>query len=374
MKIKRFEAPDMTTALQMVKADLGGEAVILDTARRRRKDPITGKIAALVEVIAAVEPDSAVSMGPVPDRTVFSGEEETPARGPGPLSVVRGVFERLGLDPRLVHRLSGLFSDTVGLDPRITPEMVHAWLVRYGLGRIRTGDGLERGSRPRIALVGPTGVGKTTTVAKIAARLKFGAGMDGVLVSIDTYRLGAIQQLGTFADLLGLAFEAPRDLAGLRDVFERHRGMDFILVDTPGRSMRDPRAGEELAALFEALPELAGKALVPATTKGEDLKEIIRFYSRFPVMDWIITKVDETGFYGPICAMVIGEGIPVSFVTNGQRVPDDIEQATVQGLVRLLLSPPARTELQDGSSPAAKAGPESLCRRYGTESCEMRTI
>ncbi|MEF3168267.1 MAG: hypothetical protein K6360_02885 [Deltaproteobacteria bacterium] len=341
MRIKRFEAPDTTTALQMVKAELGEDAVILDTTRKRTKDPETGRVRTVMEVTAAIDP------GGLSDSNTYPRSSRSPWARPvsfsegEPPSLPLDVFCRLGLGAAVGKRLASLFELSVGVDSRTTPAMVHAWLVRYGLSRIRTVPDLACSpNAARLAVIGPTGSGKTTTLAKIAARLKYGAGRNGVLVCMDGYRIGAEAQLRTYAEYMDIAFEAPRNHGELSRVFSRHKDDGFILVDTPGRSLWDPRARDELAGLFQAVPALDAMAVLPAVMKSEDLENVVSFYAQFPVSGWIISKVDETRSTGPLFPPVVEKGLPISYVTTGQRVPEEIEPATPQGLVRLLLSPP----------------------------------
>lgn len=341
MRIKRFEAPDTTTALQMVRAELGEDAVILDTTRKRTKDPETGRVRTVMEVTAAIDPGGRSTSNPHPRQAASLYARPDPFSGRELHSLPLDVFCRLGIGTAVGRRLASLFESSVGVDSRTTPAMVHAWLVRYGLSRIRTVPDMACSPKAvRLAVIGPTGSGKTTTLAKIAARLKYDAGRNGVLVCMDGYRIGAEAQLRTYAEYMDIAFEAPRNHGELSRVFSRYRDDGFILVDTPGRSPWDPRAHDELAGLFRAVPVLDAMAVLPAVMKSEDLENVVSFYTQFPVSGWIISKVDETRSHGPLFPPVVEKGLPISYVTTGQRVPEEIEPATPQGLVRLLLSPP----------------------------------
>jgi flagellar biosynthesis protein FlhF len=391
MNIKRFEAKDMGSALEMVKAEFGKEAIILSTGRHRKRDITTQEFVNTVELVAAVDFDHGDTQegNKAPDDqggaieglhdlypprqrgTDPAGLEqldslsreiqelkrllsqalihpEAGATGPvlhsfldqgSPLLIIQQVFTELGMEPALQQALAARFLAEAGIERFVTHGSVAAWLSEYGLSQIKIGVKAGESKGPCWwALLGPTGVGKTTTMAKLAAQLKFKKGMKGVLITVDTYRLGAIEQICRYAELMDIPLEPARDAKQLIKIFARHKEKDFILVDTTGRSPRDPRHGQELSRIFDAVPGLAAQAILCATAKSEDLKESIRCYSRFPVVGWIISKIDETSSYGTLCSPVLGRELPISYITNGQKVPEDIQPASRERLSELLLS------------------------------------
>ncbi len=189
-------------------------------------------------------------------------------------------------------------------------------------------DIVERGGV--YALVGPTGVGKTTTVAKLAARavLRHGAAKVA-LVTTDTYRIGAQDQLRIYGRILGTPVFAVRDEGDLEltlaDLSNRH----LVLIDTVGMSQRDKRVAEQIALLRGDGEERGVKRLLllGAPSQGVTLEEVARAYSGPGLIGCILTKIDEALTYGPVLDVAIRHELPLHYVTNGQRVPEDLHQA-----------------------------------------------
>jgi flagellar biosynthesis protein FlhF len=178
------------------------------------------------------------------------------------------------------------------------------------------------------ALVGPTGVGKTTTVAKIAARavLRHGAGKVA-LVTTDTYRIGAQDQLRIYGRILGTPVFAVRDENDLEltlsDLHSRH----LVLIDTVGMSQRDKRVAEQVALLCGEGREVNRLLLLGAPSQGITLEEVARAYAGPGLIGSVLTKIDEALTFGPVLDVAIRHELPVHFVTNGQRVPEDLHLA-----------------------------------------------
>jgi flagellar biosynthesis protein FlhF len=178
------------------------------------------------------------------------------------------------------------------------------------------------------ALVGPTGVGKTTTVAKIAARAVLRHGASKVaLVTTDTYRIGAQDQLRIYGRILGTPVFAVRDENDLEltlsDLHSRH----LVLIDTVGMSQRDKRVAEQVALLCGEGREVNRLLLLGAPSQGITLEEVARAYAGPGLIGGVLTKIDEALTYGPVLDVAIRHELPVHFVTNGQRVPEDLHLA-----------------------------------------------
>jgi flagellar biosynthesis protein FlhF len=187
-------------------------------------------------------------------------------------------------------------------------------------------DIIERGGI--YALVGPTGVGKTTTVAKLAARavLRHGAGKVA-LITTDTYRIGAQDQLRIYGRILGTPVFAVRDENDLEltlaDLPERH----VVLIDTVGMSQRDKRVAEQVALLSGEGRSVKRLLLLGAPNQGVTLDEVARAYAGPGLIGCVLTKIDEAQTFGPVLDVAIRHELPVHFVTNGQRVPEDLHLA-----------------------------------------------
>ncbi|MCC5822971.1 MAG: flagellar biosynthesis protein FlhF [Phycisphaerales bacterium] len=195
--------------------------------------------------------------------------------------------------------------------------------------------------RPRvIALVGPTGVGKTTTVAKLAATCKLRHGRRVGLITSDTYRIAAVEQLRTYAGIIGLPLKVANTPDEMAQAIDGFASMDVIIVDTAGRSQHDARRLDELKA-FIAAAAPDETHLVLASTVGDTVMR--RTAERFKPLGpdrCILTKLDEAVCTGPIAGLTGRIGLPLSFVTVGQEVPDDIEPARADRLARLALDGP----------------------------------
>ncbi|EKO3903508.1 flagellar biosynthesis protein FlhF [Vibrio fluvialis] len=185
-------------------------------------------------------------------------------------------------------------------------------------------DILKRGGV--VALLGPTGVGKTTTVAKLAARAAMEYGSDNVaLVTTDTYRIGAHEQLSIYGRIMGCPVRVAKDSKELADVIYQLRNRRLILVDTAGMGQRDVRLSEQLDTLMQESGEVIHSYLVlPATAQRKVLQETIEHFRRIPLSGCIMTKLDECLSLGEFVSVVVQNSLPVAYIANGQRVPEDI--------------------------------------------------
>ena len=195
----------------------------------------------------------------------------------------------------------------------------------------RAGDD---GHKNVIAIVGPTGVGKTTTVAKLAAiltqrKLKVG------LVTIDTYRIAAIEQLKIYANILNIPLEVVLSPGDLVRTLHLYRKMDVVLIDTAGRSQRDVEQIGELKRFFDKCPEVDARLALSASSSERQMAEAARNFSTLPLSGLIFTKLDEAVSLGEVINMQLKTGLPISYFTTGQRVPEDIEEATAKRLMSL---------------------------------------
>lgn len=190
-----------------------------------------------------------------------------------------------------------------------------------------------------IFFIGPTGVGKTTTIAKIASMMKLANKSNVALVTSDTYRIAAVEQLKVYANILGIPLNvvyAAEELAKLR---EEQNGYDLVLVDTAGRSHNNEKQKEDLVRLLKTVPENEREIflVLSATTKYQDLVRITSIYSEICKYNLIFTKLDETDKTGNIFNIHILTGAPLSYVTEGQNVPNDISKIDAQKIAKQLL-------------------------------------
>lgn len=207
-------------------------------------------------------------------------------------------------------------------------------------GRGRTGDGPLT-----IALVGPTGVGKTTTIAKLAAAYKLRRGQRVGLITTDTFRIAAVEQLRTYASIISVPLRVVMSPAEMASACRAMADCDVVLIDTAGRSPRDGQKVEELSAYLEAARPDETHLVLSATAGLAALRSAASGFSMAGPDRVLFTKLDEAESVGTVVSMVHSLGLPLSFVTTGQEVPDHIEPGRADRLARLVLGgfAPAKT-------------------------------
>ncbi|WP_127477503.1 flagellar biosynthesis protein FlhF [Sulfurivermis fontis] len=235
---------------------------------------------------------------------------------------------QLGLAPALCRQLAD----------KVSYEQDHEHHWRHALGllarriQVTEDDILSRGGM--VALVGPTGVGKTTTVAKLAARYILRHGPNRVaLVTTDSFRIGAHQQLRTYGRLLGVPVHVANDAAELRTVLDTLRDKQLVLIDTAGVSQRDMRLTEQLSLLRQGAPRVKNYLVLSATAQRAALDETVRTFRHMELAGCVITKMDEAASLGEVLSAVVQQKLPVAYVSDGQRVPEDLHQARANKLV-----------------------------------------
>ena len=188
-----------------------------------------------------------------------------------------------------------------------------------------------------VALIGATGVGKTTTLAKIAARFVLEKNIRAALITADTYRISAVEQLKTYSDIIGLPLEIVYSPEELKVAIHKHRDKDLILIDTAGRSQHNEYQMKELQDFLAVDSRIEKHLVMSATTKNRDVADILQKFSVCEPGRVIFTKTDETSTLGLIVNLLADKDISLSFMTNGQSVPDDIIPASADKLAALLL-------------------------------------
>ena len=212
-------------------------------------------------------------------------------------------------------------------------------LTKYLADNVQMADGLELRSRKRkiVALLGPTGVGKTTTLAKIAAQCVLEKGISTAFITADTYRISAVEQLKTYADILGLPIAIVYTPDELKEAIQKFRQKQLILIDTAGRSQHNRRQMAELKDFLAVNQNIEKYLVLSATTKNEDARDIIDKFSACKPDKVIFTKTDETRSLGIILNILRKKDMRLSYLTNGQSVPDDIVPAEPGKLAELFL-------------------------------------
>ncbi len=361
MKIKRFVAQDMRQALRMVRETLGEDAVILSNRTVDGGIELTAAID-LVDY-DAVEGDHDQAANPLTGAAsapAQQGSIATPSRDEA-LEAMRNEMQQLRrwmqaelagmswhdlgqrapLSQALLGRLMGF-----GLDADLARDIAarvgdvddleRAWRKALHLiaGELRIGETNLLDSGGVVALVGPTGVGKTTTIAKIAARFALRNGQRSVaLITTDSFRIGARDQLQTYARILNVPVRmatTPDEMdAALNQLGDRR----LILIDTAGMAAAHERVRDQYEILQAAGPGLQTLLALSATTESAALQRAFRLFADFGAEGCVLTKLDEAASLGGLLAALMRSALPVAVYTDGQRVPEDLHIARAHPIV-----------------------------------------
>lgn len=366
MKIKKFKAKTFAEALELVKQELSKDAVILATEE-------TGGLRPFVEITAAVDYDNELSgykPGPYSQASgvsvqlsgVRNADKEREAWNTktseasafnllsedlkGELRELREVIEGLRnsgyelalpekkrlvlnfLKERAVHEDFAL-----RLCEKVTDLNDIAGAISSDITVKDPKDG-----RKVVLLLGPTGVGKTTTIAKLAAKA-VKKGQKAAIINLDTYRIGAVEQVRIYSRILGIPMTVASGAEELRDSIENYvKNRDVIFIDTAGRNPMDETYIKEMQEVCSTGVPTEVHLLISANSDTGFMREAYTNYSKLPIDYLAFTKVDEAVSFGSLYNLVLTYGKPVSYVTTGQTVPDDIEFATVSGLSSMILT------------------------------------
>ncbi|MDA8239497.1 MAG: flagellar biosynthesis protein FlhF [Nitrospiraceae bacterium] len=357
MKIKKFRAKTFREALCLVKKEMGDDAVILGTNERRGITPS-------VEVTAAVDYD----IGGRPEECAAGalrpgGAAEWQCKGPATAAQttvspeapdMKGLREEIEGIRNMMNdmRLSSMRRSLPDEKKKVY-QYLRKCAVRpdlaIGLSAAAPGPGditgaLARNIRTRsesemqkaVAVVGPTGVGKTTTIAKLAAR-SVKKGKKAALINLDTYRVGASEQLRIYSRIIGIPLDTVSSRDELRRSLSKYASRDAIFIDTPGRNPKDKGSLEELRSLADLGFPLETHLLLSANCDDEFLWMAYRHYDACRIDCLGFTKVDEAVRFGSIYNLATKYKKPVAYITTGQKVPQDIRFSTSSGLAAMIL-------------------------------------
>jgi flagellar biosynthesis protein FlhF len=193
------------------------------------------------------------------------------------------------------------------------------------------------GRRQVVALVGSTGVGKTTTIAKLAANFRLRDGVKMGLVTVDTYRIAAVEQLRTYAEIIDLPMKVVTSPLDMRRAMDELVGLDLVLIDTAGRSPRDELQIQELKRLLAEAGTDDVRLVLSLTSSLRTLEATVEKFRAVNTTGLILTKLDEAAGMGTLLSLARKVPLPVSYLTTGQDVPDDIEPAHKSRMARLIL-------------------------------------
>ncbi len=244
-----------------------------------------------------------------------------------------------GIDREAAATIARFAAPQMNERQRQEPDQCQAFLTGTISNLVQTTGPLWAPGDPqkRISLIGTTGVGKTTTIAKLAAEAMTQSGARVALVTIDTYRIAAVEQLKVYGEIMGLPVEVVLNPEQLQDAFRRHRDKDLILIDTAGRSPRDQARIDELNQFLGEGSGVENCLVLAAPTEERLQQKTLESFSPIPLSRLIFTKLDETDRCGTLINIPLRSNLPLAYLTNGQQVPEDLLRAESKLVAELVM-------------------------------------
>lgn len=362
MRLKSFFAKSIEEAIRLARQELGPEAMLVNSKRTG----VEAKHLGLYEVVVCAEAPEGAPAG------ALHREDTGQDRGKGrvgtslpmdklsqDVSELRQRMEKLaltlgrsgrgvpsaGFDVEVARAFTALtdaeldtelaYDIAENLSPPVDAGSLRAEVAK----RVSVDPGLGCPAAPSriVALVGPPGAGKTSALVKLATQYGLAQGKTVQFLTADTYRIAAADELGSYAAILGIGCRVIETAAEFEPALEEHQHKDLILVDTPGLCRTEMDASEELAEVLAKNNRVDTHLVLPASMRTADLLRASEQYGVFQPQKLLFTRIDETETYGPIVSLSARMGKPVSFLSGGQRIPEDLEPATSNRLLDLIL-------------------------------------
>ena len=358
MRIRRFVASSYSGALTQVKKELGENALILSTRSLEEGSEVAAdgetpvvEITAAVEYAPRTQPNAYSPWEPKENieytgdedfdlkslfRALLSESQQAQALGLKPHQL--GIYSRLlqcGLQEQLASRfIEKACGQTAGLDAeqaRVQALMEKVLIFKGGIE-------LDPKRAKKVVFVGPTGAGKTTTIAKLAADFSLRQKKKVALVSLDTYRMGAFDQLRIYGDILNIPVALAHNRKDLKQTLRTHSDKDLILIDTMGRCHKDRSYSGQLKVLFNELGSVETQLVLEVTAQESQMQAACKQFTPLGIDRVVFTKLDEGLTFGPLVNFFMRTRIPFSYFTTGQRVPEDLEVAEKEKVIRLIFN------------------------------------
>ncbi len=371
MKVKRYEGKNIQEVISKIKVDLGPSATILymkDITRKRlfRKkmkkiEVVAGKEESkpsldtakiellqweLKELKESVKNISSKmnAMPPAPPPAAVASTPSVVLESAEPKGIfdpaIKNMRKRLrdldieeDLIDRILAEFQGKYKEKEFTNPLIFEDFLSGYIRRH----IGVSGPIATGERKVVAFIGPTGVGKTTTIAKLAAHFSLVERKKVSLLTIDTYRIAAVDQLKTYAEIIGIPVEVVFTPNEFSVSLSKNQDKDLIFIDTAGGNPFDMVRMGELKKFLDQEPHIETHLLISLTTKAKELIEIFNCYNIMHIDRVIFTKLDECKTFGNILNVAAKVDQPISYVTTGQNVPDDIEVGEIDRLMNFIL-------------------------------------
>ncbi|HAQ06197.1 MAG TPA: flagellar biosynthesis protein FlhF [Bacillus bacterium] len=385
MKIKKFTASTMPEAMKKIRAELGSDAVILNSRVFQSGGFLGFFRKSNIEVIAAIDPETEASSKPPmqikPQSETYSKvplkanehKERIDASSfvsaadsndilkeitqlkeilsnkdahvpihlslPGPISRQIEHFRDQEIDSAIIEELTAFLLEKWYLGGASANEVdIRKWSVQaISLKLAGQSFGGMTFEKKFVNVIGPTGVGKTTTLAKIAADSVLKHKKKVAFITTDTYRIAAIEQLKTYAKILDVPIEVCYNIDDFRQASDKFADFDHVFIDTAGRNFRNKKYVNDLKTAIDFDNDMETYLVLAVTSKQRDMVEIRKQFSLISIDKFIFTKVDETAVYGAMLNMAEKFSAGIAYITNGQDVPDDLIEANPEVIANTIL-------------------------------------
>lgn len=371
MKMKKYIAPSIAEAMKQVRSELGEDAVIINSKvivkkkffgliRQKNFEVLAG-----IDVVERPKFDMPEQMdSPVKVQPIVPKKDEQPVAGnvselkeeiaslkkilqsmkhesiqsslPDELKPFAEYMKRQELNQELITAIC----DELFVHMQTTKEIsnqeiknIAKKILQAKLSPLPLG-GLSY-EKKYVCVLGPTGVGKTTTIAKMAARSVLEKKKRIGFITTDTYRIAAIEQLKTYANLLQAPVEIVYNFNDYKEAIKKFEHLDLVFIDTAGRNYKEAKYVNELKKLISFDEEVESYLVLSLTAKEKDIETIIEQFNELPVEKFVFTKIDETNSIGAMYNLMIKYNKGLAYYTTGQEVPEDIEEATADKLLEL---------------------------------------
>lgn len=372
--MKKYVASSMSEAMKKIREELGSEAVILSSKPVFSHGFIGFFKKRSIEVIAAIEPPSkkpiqkqkqkklpaASSASSIKIEKQQKNTDSAQVELVKEIADIKNMMKGLGKTntyyPLPLQPVSKILIEQE-VDPLIQEEilekLVNKWHQNHGISDAETVSGWLEAElvaklsgvpnwgvtfqKKFINFIGPTGVGKTTTLAKAAADSILVHNKKVAFITTDTYRIAAIEQLKKYAEILNVPVEVAYNLEDFKRAAERFADYDLIYIDTAGRNFRNQEYVEDLSRVIDFTTEMETYLVLALTSKEKDMTDIYQQFSLIEIKQVIFTKADETSTYGTMLNFINQQQLGVAYLTYGQDVPNDIEAADPELIVKTIL-------------------------------------